>query len=122
MKRGGFLKRRKALNAVSTNPRQKELRNTQDAVNAMIRDDTAWDGPAEVKTCGDDLKKLKAICAWFDSENADVKSSYKLPHHEANGLKAVWKGVSAAGNALMGSRGGVDIPDKDVAAVKAHLQ
>jgi hypothetical protein len=84
-------------------------------------EDTAWDGPAEVKECGDDIEKLKKICAWFDSENADVKSSYKLPHHRASDLKAVWKGVSAAGAALSGARGGVSIPDKDVAAVKAHL-
>jgi hypothetical protein len=83
--------------------------------------DTAWDGPAEVKACGDDLDKLKAICAWFNSENADKKSAYKLPHHEANGLKAVWKGVSAAGAAISGARGGVDIPEGDLAAVKAHL-
>lgn len=83
--------------------------------------DTSWDGPAEVKACGDDLDKLKAICAWFDSENADVKSAYKLPHHEANGLKAVWKGVSAAGAAISGARGGVDIPEGDLAAVRSHL-
>jgi hypothetical protein len=85
-------------------------------------EDTAWDGPAEVKACGDDLDKLKAICAWFDSSDPDVKSSYKLPHHQADGLKAVWKGVSAAGNALMGSRGGVSLPESDVAAVKSHLK
>jgi hypothetical protein len=83
--------------------------------------DESWDGPAEVKACGDDLKKLKAICAWFDSEDPDVKSSYKLPHHRASDLKAVWKGVSAAGNAISGARGGVNIPEKDLAAVKAHL-
>ena len=83
--------------------------------------DTAWDGPAEVKECGDDLTKLKSICAWFDSENADVKSAYKLPHHRASDLKAVWKGVAAAGAAIQGGRGGVDIPSGDIAAVKAHL-
>lgn len=83
--------------------------------------DTAWDGPAEVKACGDDLDKLKAICAWFDSEDADVKSAYKLPHHRASDLKAVWKGVEAAGSATMGARGGVKIPESDIAAVRAHL-
>lgn len=83
--------------------------------------DAEWDGPAEVKACGDDIDKLKSICAWFDSEDPDVKSSYKLPHHRASDRKAVWKGVSAAGNALMGSRGGVQIPEKDLPGVKAHL-
>lgn len=83
--------------------------------------DEAWDGPAQVKECGDDTEKLKSICAWFDSENADVKSSYKLPHHRASDRKAVLKGVEAAGAAIQGSRGGVDIPSGDIAAVKAHL-
>lgn len=83
--------------------------------------DEAWDGPAEVKACGDDIDKLKSICAWFDSEDPDVKSSYKLPHHRASDRKAVLKGVEAAGAAIQGSRGGVDIPSGDLAAVKAHL-
>jgi hypothetical protein len=83
--------------------------------------DTAWDGPAEVKECGDDMDKLKSICAWFDSEDPDVKSSYKLPHHRTSDLKAVWNGVKAAAAALQGGRGGVDIPSGDVAAVKAHI-
>ena len=83
--------------------------------------DTAWDGPEEVKACGEDLKKLKAICAWFDSENADVKSAYKLPHHRASDLKAVWNGVKAAAAVLQGGRGGVEIPSGDIPAVKAHI-
>jgi tetratricopeptide (TPR) repeat protein len=83
--------------------------------------DTAWDGPAEVKACGEDVDKLKSICAWFDSADADVKSSYKLPHHRASDLKAVWNGVKAAGAALQGGRGGVDIPSGDLAGVKAHI-
>jgi hypothetical protein len=81
----------------------------------------AWDGAAEVKACGEDMDKLKSICAWFDSEDADVKSSYKLPHHRASDLKAVWNGVKAAAAALQGGRGGVDIPSGDIAAVKAHI-
>jgi hypothetical protein len=83
--------------------------------------DTAWDGPEEVKACGDDMDKLKSICAWFDSEDPDVKSSYKLPHHRASDLKAVWNGVKAAAAALQGGRGGVEIPSGDLAAVKAHI-
>jgi hypothetical protein len=83
--------------------------------------DEAWDGPAEVKACGDDMDKLKSICAWFDSDNADVKSAYKLPHHRASDLKAVWNGVKAAAAALQGGRGGVDIPSGDIARVKAHI-
>ncbi len=80
-----------------------------------------WDGPAQMSACGDDLDKLKAICAWFDSENADVKSSYKLPHHEATDKKAVWRGVAAAMGALLGGRGGVDLPEEDKKGVYNHL-
>ena len=83
--------------------------------------DTAWDGPAQVKECGEDFAKLKEICAWYDAENPDVKSSYKLPHHQASDLKAVWRGVTAAMGALLGARGGTKIPEKDKHAVYSHL-
>lgn len=83
--------------------------------------DMAWDGPGQMMACGDDLGKLKSICAWYDSSNADVKSSYKLPHHEAGNLKANWRGVASAMGALLGSRGGVDIPEGDRQGVYAHL-
>lgn len=82
---------------------------------------TAWDGPAEVKKATVD--DLRVMCAWVDSENADNKGAYKLPHHEADGEHAVvWNGVKAAGGAIQGAQGGVDIPEGDVAGVKAHLE
>jgi hypothetical protein len=62
------------------------------------------------------------MCAWYDSDNPDVKSSYKLPHHHASGNHAVvWRGVAAAMAALLGARGGVDIPDSDKEGVYNHL-
>jgi hypothetical protein len=36
-------------------------------------------------------------------------------------LKAVPRGVMAAGNVMVGARGGVDLPDKDRDRVKSHL-
>ena len=36
-------------------------------------------------------------------------------------LKAVPRGVMAAGNVMQGSRGGVDLPEKDIDRVKSHL-
>lgn len=81
--------------------------------------DEAWDGPAEVaKASVDDLKKM---CAWMDPENEDVKTGYKLPHHTQDGYKTVKRAVVAAMGALLGARGGVDIPEADKDAVKAHL-
>jgi len=67
-----------------------------------------------------DAAQLKRACAWFDSENPDVKNSYKLPHHKPDGT-VVWHGVSAAMAALMGGRGGVDLPADDKRGVYNHL-
>jgi hypothetical protein len=91
------------------------------ANHGQADEDDSWDGPAQIRACEDDLGKLKTICAWYDKENEDVKSSYKLPHHRAADLKAVWKGVAAAMGAILGSRGGVDIPDSDKQGVYNHL-
>ncbi|MEM3370023.1 MAG: HK97 family phage prohead protease, partial [Candidatus Micrarchaeia archaeon] len=79
----------------------------------------AWDANAEVRDA--DVDKLKQMCAWYDEANPDVKSSYKLPHHRASDLKAVWRGVAAAMAALLGARGGVNIPDADKEGVYNHL-
>jgi HK97 family phage prohead protease len=82
-------------------------------------DGTPWDAAKEVRDADPDV--LKVICTWFDSSAADVKSSYKLPHHRAGSKKAVWKGVAAAMGALLGARGGVDIPDADRKGTYNHL-
>jgi len=79
----------------------------------------AWDAAQEIKDATVD--DLKLMCAWYDSENPDIKSSYKLPHHHASDHKAVWRGVAAAMAALLGARGGVDIPDSDKQGVYNHL-
>jgi len=91
------------------------------ADHGIAEEEADWDGPAQIKQCGDDFGKLKKICAWFDSENADTKAGYKLPHHRAADLKAVWKGTAAAMGALLGGRGGVDIPAGDKQGVYNHL-
>lgn len=55
-----------------------------------------------------------------DDANPDARSTYKLPHHDADG-KVVLRGVMAAMAALNGGRGGVDIPDGDRRGVYDHL-
>lgn len=83
-------------------------------------DDTKWDAAKEVREA--EIDDLKIMTLWVDSENPDVKQSYKLPHHEASGShRVVRQGVIASGNVLQGARGGVDIPDGDVAGVRRHL-
>lgn len=78
-----------------------------------------WDVGKE--TAAADIKDLKVMCTWFDSEEPDNKTSYKLPHHTAQGHRVVWKGVAAAMAALLGARGGVNIPDDDKKGVYNHL-
>jgi len=80
----------------------------------------SWDAGKEVKAA--DVDDLKLMCAWVDSDNADKKGAYKLPHHkQAGGHPSVWRGVAAAMAALLGARGGVDIPDADRKGVYNHL-
>lgn len=70
----------------------------------------AWDGQAEVaKATPEQLKKM---CAWCDPDHEDTKQGYKLPYKTADG-KLSWAGTKAAMGALLGARGGVDIPSGD---------
>jgi len=52
---------------------------------------------------------------WMDDEKPENFGSYKLPHVDViNGKPyAIWRGVVAAMAALLGARGGVDIPEAD---------
>ncbi len=86
----------------------------------MAAKDAEWDGPAEVAQASVD--DLKAMCAWVNTDDAENKTGYKLPHHRADdGHTVVWRAVAAAMAALLGSRGGVDIPATDRRAVYNHL-
>ena len=81
---------------------------------------SAWDAGAEVKQA--EVKDLKIMCTWYDTEHADLKTAYKLPHHKASGYATVWRGVAAAMGALLGARGGVMIPANDKKGVYSHLK
>lgn len=79
-----------------------------------------WDGPAQVAEA--EVEDLMVMSAWVDSEDPENKGAYKLPHHMAEGEHTiVWRGLTAAMAALLGARGGVDIPDADRQAVYDHL-
>lgn len=100
-------------------------------------EDTEWDADAATarwkEQCtttddnGDeviDFAKFKKLFAWYDSENPDLVGSYKLPHHDYidGELKVVWQGTVAAMGALLGARGGTDIPESDREEVYNHLK
>lgn len=82
-------------------------------------EDEEWDAAREVRQA--EVSDLKVMCAWYDSENPDIKTSYKLPHHKVKGHAVVWRAVAAAMAALLGARGGVNIPESDKKGVYNHL-
>lgn len=82
--------------------------------------DTEWSGSDEVASA--EVSDLKVMCTWVDSEDLDIKDSYKLPHHKAADTHdVVWRGVTAAMGALLGAGGGVDVPDGDKKGIYNHL-
>jgi hypothetical protein len=72
---------------------------------------------------GDNWERYKEAHLWYDPENTEVKSGYKLPiaRMYGNELKVVFSGVSSAMAALNGARGGVDIPDSERQKVYEHI-
>ena len=104
--------------------KEKVVKHTRSYVKAP--EDTAWsftaeDGNELLERGGWEL--FRESHAWYDPDKADTKAGYKLPHHKiVNGKFAVvWRGVAAAMAALMGARGGVDIPVSDRKGVYNHL-
>ena len=68
-------------------------------------------------------KKYARGFAWYDTNAADTLGAYKLPHHEVidGQLMVVWRGVAAAMAALLGARGGVQVPESDRKGIYNHL-
>jgi len=91
--------------------------------------DSPWDGGAAEKNLSNDAGQstYQKVYAWRDPNgDPNLKSSYKLPHHEVSsdgtpGAANV-NGCNAAKAALHGARGGTNIPTGDRGAVEAHLQ
>jgi len=92
--------------------------------------DRAWDADAAQQRMrawagGDniDFGKYAKGFAWFDSAAADQFGSYKLPHHDIvdGDIVTNLRSVIAAMAALLGARGGVDMPEADRRGVYNHL-
>ena len=68
-------------------------------------------------------EKYRDAHVWYDSANKDNFTAYKLLIADIidGKIKAVPRGIMAAGNVMQGARGGADLPDKDVDRVKSHL-
>jgi hypothetical protein len=92
--------------------------------------DREWDGGAAEKRVrawagAEDgpNEKYRDAHVWYDADTKDNFTSYKLLIADVidGRLKAVPRGVMAAGNIMQGSRGGVDLPSRDIDRVKSHL-
>lgn len=92
--------------------------------------DREWDGSAAEKRVrkwagaqDGPNEKYRDAHVWYDADSKDNFGAYKLLVADVIGgeLKAVPRGVMAAGAVMQGSRGGVDLPDKDIERVKSHL-
>jgi hypothetical protein len=87
-----------------------------DAAESRVR---AWakadDGPNE---------KYRDAHVWYDADKKDNFTAYKLLIADVvdGRLVAVPRGVMAAAAVMQGSRGGVDLPKKDIDRVKSHLR
>ena len=92
--------------------------------------DRAWDGDAaekRVRSWADaedgPNEKYRDAHVWYDADKKDSFTAYKLLVADVVGgkLVAVPRGVMAAGNVMVGARGGVDLPAADRDRVKSHL-
>jgi len=89
-----------------------------------------WDGDAAEKRVrkwagaqDEPNEKYRDAHVWYDADKKDTFGAYKLLIADVVGgkLTAVPRGVMAAAAVMQGSRGGVDLPQKDIDRVKSHL-
>jgi hypothetical protein len=92
--------------------------------------DRAWDGDSaerRVRAWADAQDepnaKYRDAHVWYDADKRGNFTAYKLLIADVvdGRLRAVPRGVMAAGNIMQGARGGIDIPTKEVDRVKSHL-
>ena len=92
--------------------------------------DREWDGAAaetRVRRWADaedgPNEKYRDAHVWYDADNKENFGAYKLLIADVidGRLHAVPRGVMTAGAVMQGSRGGVDLPQKDIDRVKSHL-
>src|SRR6266513_994089 len=92
--------------------------------------DREWDGAEAEKRVrrwagaeDEPNEKYRDAHVWYDSGSKDNFTGYKLLIADVIGgkIKAVPRGVMAAGQIMQGARGGANLPDNDIDRVKSHL-
>ena len=111
----------KAVPANHTPPTDEESSWDANKAISQLRKWASSDGSGDKDTI--DWNKYAKGFAWYDSGDKENFGSYKLPHHYVKDGKliTVKRGVIAAMGALLGARGGVDIPDNERKRVYNHL-
>ena len=68
-------------------------------------------------------RRYRDAHVWYDSGSKDNFTAYKLLIADVidGKIKAVPRGVMAAGQIMQGARGGANLPDNDIDRVKSHL-
>jgi len=81
--------------------------------------DESWDGPGATAAMPNDSTVLRYCHAWYDPNgDPDDKTTWKFPHAKSKGGPA---NLSACRNGLA-RLSSANIPSKDTAGVRAHLQ
>lgn len=71
-----------------------------------------------------DWGQYRKAFVWYDAANADQVTSYKLQIADVIGgnLVAVPRAIFAAAGAVLGARGGLDVPEADRPRIISHLE
>jgi len=92
--------------------------------------DRGWDGAAAerrvrawAKASDGPNEKYRDAHAWYDADQKANFTAYKLLIADVvkGRLVAVPRGIMAAAAVMQGSRGGVDLPERDIDRVRNHL-
>jgi HK97 family phage prohead protease len=93
-----------------------------DAARARVAKWASSDGSGDKDKI--DWGKYRKAFVWYNSDEPENFGSYKLPIADVidGKLMAVPRAIFAAAAAVQGARGGVNIPDSDIPAIKRHLE
>lgn len=106
-----------SLQDIPLAPRDREWSN--ETAEGRVRE---WAGGPDKEDM--DWQKYRRAFMWYNSDEPELFGSYKLPYGDIidGKLYAVPRGIFAVAGVLQGSRGGVNVPDSDVPALKSRVE
>lgn len=98
----------------------------------LARRDREWDAAAARRRVAEwamgeggeiDFSRYRQAFFWYDESGPDKVGSYKLPFVDIAGGEpvAVPRAIFGVAGVLQGARGGVDIPEEDIAGIKRKV-